>query len=117
MHMSRAMGVAAPVVVLAFLLSGQVAAGHDTNPDGYGIYSPLDPKGKVYRYDPRSWYYGKSRREGYYPYYGSNYWVPREEMRYRYRYLYYGPKYRYYPAWGYPRDGYNPDPNHWSWGW
>ena len=38
---------------------------------------------------------------GYYPYYGSGYWVPRAEMRYRYRYVYRGPKYRYYPAWGY----------------
>ena len=28
---------------------------------------------------------------GYYPYYGSNYWVPRASMRYRYRYLYYTP--------------------------
>jgi len=34
------------------------------------------------------------------------YWVPRAEMRYRYRYRYVGPKYRYYPAWGYGAGSY-----------
>ena len=78
----------------------QIVAG-GTNPDGYGLYSPLDPhrKGRpgVYRYDPRSWYY---QQPSYYPYYYSGYWVPRPLMRYRYRYTYFGPRYRYYPAWG-----------------
>jgi hypothetical protein len=73
------------------------------NPDGYGLYSPdeLPVKGRprVYRHDLRSWYY---KERGYYPYYGSNYWVPRSEMRYRYRTVYVGPKYKYYPAWGFP---------------
>ena len=71
------------------------------NPDGFGLYSPLAPPGRhprLYRYDPRSWYY---RQRGYYPYYNSGYWVPRPLMRYRYRYTYYGPRYRYFPAWGY----------------
>jgi hypothetical protein len=72
------------------------------NPDGFGIYSPLEPptrdRPRAYRYDPRSWYYRTPHR--YYPYYGSGYWVPRAEMRYRYRYTYFGPRYRYYPAWG-----------------
>ena len=44
---------------------------------------------------------GITGSRGYYPYYGSGYWVPRAEMRYRYRYKYVGPKYRYFPAWGY----------------
>jgi hypothetical protein len=41
-------------------------------------------------HDPYAWSY---KPVGYYPYYGSAYWVPRAYMRYRYR---------YYPAWGYP---------------
>jgi hypothetical protein len=53
---------------------------------------------RIYRYDPRSWYY---TQRGYYPYAESGYWVPRAEMRYRYRYVYYGPRYQYVPAWGY----------------
>jgi hypothetical protein len=80
----------------------RLAAAGGTNPEGFGIYSPVQPPSRhhprLYRYDPRSWYYA---RPGYYPYYYSGYWVPRREMRYRYRYSYYGPRYRYYPAWGY----------------
>jgi hypothetical protein len=87
------------VSAVAVLAGGPALAGGDENPDGYGIYSPLDRKRSTYRYDPRSWYY---RQPGYYPYYATNYWVPRSHMRYRYRYTYYGPKYRYYPGWGYP---------------
>jgi len=88
---------------LACALSGAApASAGGANPDGYGIYSPLEPptrhRPRAYRYDPRSWYYSQ---RGYYPYYNSGYWVPRAEMRYRYRYTYYGPKYQYYPAWGY----------------
>jgi hypothetical protein len=90
----------------ALLAGGPAAAGHDENPDGYGIYSPLSRKHGAYRYDPRSWYY---RQPGYYPNYATNYWVPRQHMRYRYRYTYYGPKYQYYPAWGYPLWGYQDD--------
>jgi|SRR5262245_40249383 hypothetical protein len=101
----------------ATFLSVPAAAGGDENPDGYGLYSPLAGKRGTYRYDPRSWYY---RQPGSYGYYGSNYWVPREHMRYRYRYTYYGPKYRYYPAWGYPASGYqDSDCCRWDWlrGW
>jgi hypothetical protein len=112
MHVTRTTAVAAVVLAITVLLTPHVAAGNRDNPDGYGIYSPLDRKGSAYRYDPRSWYYSQP---GYYPYYGSNYWVPRASMRYRYRYLYYGPKYRYYPAWGYPRDGDNSGGHHWGW--
>jgi hypothetical protein len=72
------------------------------NPDGFGIYSPEQPAGRggprIYRYDTRSWYY---RQPGFYPYYHSGYWVPRADMRYRYRYVYKGPRYQYVPAWGY----------------
>ncbi len=70
------------------------------NPDGFGLYTPLTPgrHPRAYRYDPRSWYFQQPR---YYPYYNSGYWVPRSWMRYRYRYVYHGPRYRYFPAWGY----------------
>ena len=106
MRASARLALLAVLVAMAALTSGQVAAGGRENPDGYGRYSPLDAKGKVYRYDPRSWYYWQP---GYYPYYASSYWVPRAEMRYRYRAQYYGPRYRYYPAWGYPRPEQNGD--------
>jgi hypothetical protein len=90
-------GAAALLVVATAVPAG--AGGR--NPDGLGIYTP-EPRGRyksrVWRYDPRSWYYN---RRGYYPYYGSGYWVPRSAMRYRYRYSYHGPQYRYYRAWGY----------------
>jgi hypothetical protein len=104
------MGRSQWAIVVAGLLAasvtvagGPATAGDDENPDGYGLYSPLARSRSAYRYDPRSWYY---RQPGYYPNYASNYWVPRKHMRYRYRYTYYGPKYKYYPAWGYPIWGY-----------
>jgi hypothetical protein len=101
-------------LVLAFApLVGGPAAARDENPDGYGIYSPLSRKHRAYRYDARSWYYRQPR---YYPNYASDYWVPRSKMRYRYRYNYYGPRYRYYPAWGYPLWG-RGDPRCCRWGW
>jgi hypothetical protein len=53
-----------------------------------------------YHGDPYAYRYV---RRGYYPYYGSHYWVPAEQMRYRYRYTYEGPKYRYQPSWGRPK--------------
>jgi hypothetical protein len=93
--------LAAGVAALALCWPPPASAG-SRNPDGFGIYSPLEPpvrgRPRLYRYDPRSWYYRQPR---YYPYYGSGYWVSRAEMRYRYRYKYVGPKYQYYPAWGY----------------
>jgi hypothetical protein len=95
--------LAAAIASTVGLMSGpQSASAGFYNRDGCGIYSPAEPPTRhgprMYRYDPRSWCY-KSR--GYYPYYGSAYWVPRPEMRYRYRYVYRGPRYTYYPAWGY----------------
>jgi hypothetical protein len=88
--------------VLCALAAPGPAQATGRNPDGYGIYSPAEPpvrhRRRLYRYDERSWYYRQPRH---YPYYGSGYWVPRAEMRYRYRYIYHGPRYRYYPAWGY----------------
>jgi hypothetical protein len=105
-----AIGVAATVAIGL----GPAAASGRENPHGFGLYSP-DPRHGAYRYDPRSWYY---RRPGYYPFYGSRYWVPRSAMRYRYRYLYYGPKYRYYPSWGYPLPGCcEGGDSHWHWNW
>jgi hypothetical protein len=110
----RGVVTAGLIAVAAAFVCGPAAAGGDENPDGYGLYSPLDRKPQAFRYDPRSWYY---RQPGYYPYYASGYWVPRSHMRYRYRYTYYGPKYRYYPAWGYPLWG-RPDSGccrRWGW--
>lgn len=105
------MGAAMAVVAGAGVVT-PAEAGDRGNPNGWGLYSP--DRG-AYRYDPRSWYY---RRPGYYPYNASSYWVPRSEMRYRHRYMYYGPKYRYHPAWGYPRAGYiGGGDNHWHWNW
>ena len=100
------------LVALATFVCGPAAA-RDENPDGYGIYSPLDRKHRASRYDARSWYY---RQPDYYPDYGSHYWVPRAEMRFRHRYRYYGPRYRYYPAWGYPLWGHEHRRCcHWGW--
>ena len=77
------------------------ASAEGRNPDGVGMYTPAEPpvrdRPRMYRYDPNSWYY-KSR--GYYPYYGSGYWVPRAEMRYRYRYVYRGPAVSLLPGLG-----------------
>jgi hypothetical protein len=91
--------LSAAAVCLALAASGPAVASGDVNPYGYGIYAPKDTRGKVYRYDPRSWYY---YQPGYYPSNASRYWVPRAEMRHRYRYRYYGPGYQYHPAWDYP---------------
>ena len=82
------------------------AAGHDENPTATDFIRGLPASAEVTLTDPRSWYY---RQPGFYPNYSSNYWVPRSQMRYRHRYTYYGPKYRYYPAWGYPYWG-HPEP-------
>jgi hypothetical protein len=99
MRASTRLALAAAIVAVAAFACRPAVAGGDENPDGYGFYTPLDAKRSAYRYDRRSWYY---RQPGYYPNYASNYWVPRADMRYRYRYQYYGPRYRYFPAWGYP---------------
>src|SRR5262245_38561758 len=101
MRITTLCALAAGAVMLALSAPTPADAG-GRNPDGFGIYSPAEPpvrhRPRVYRYDDRSWYY---KPRGYYPYYGSGYWVPRADMRYRYRYIYYGPQYRYFPAWGY----------------
>jgi hypothetical protein len=103
MRLKITFAVAAGALVLA--LGAPAQAFDRENPDGVGIYSPLEPpvrgRERALRYDPRSWYY---TQRGYYPNYSSNYWVPRAEMRYRYRSQYRGPKYHYYPAWGFPVD-------------
>jgi hypothetical protein len=99
MRALASLALAPALVATVCLASVPAAAGGRENPDGYGMYSPHDAKRKVYRYDARSWYY---RQPGHYPFYASGYWVPRAEMRYRYRRAYFGPRYRYYPAWGYP---------------
>lgn len=65
-----------------------------------------------YRDDPYAWHY-KSR--GYYPYYGSAHWVPAPYMKHRWRYRYYGPKYSYYPAWGYSAPRHHYRRGYWNW--
>lgn len=93
-----AMSLLAAVAVAG--LASQASAG-GRNPDGYGMYTPgyrLPDGRRLYRYDPRSWYYAE---RGYYPHFDSGYWVPRAEMKNRYRYRYLGARYRYFPAWGY----------------
>jgi hypothetical protein len=101
MRVTTVLALAAGAALLALSWAAPATAGRG-NPHGYGIYSPAEPpvrgRPRLYSYDPRSWYYRQPR---YYPYYGSGYWVPRAEMRYRYRYKYIGPQYEYYPAWGY----------------
>jgi len=101
MRISTILALAAGAVGLAAVAPDPAVAGF-YNRDGCGMYSPLEPpvrgRPRAYRYDPRSWCYRQAR---YYPYFGSGEWVPRAEVRYRYRTIYHGPKYRYYPAWGY----------------
>ncbi len=85
----------------AIVCSVPAAVAGGQNPDGYGIYTPgrkLHNGLRLYRYDTHSWYWAP---RGYYPYFNSGYWVPRAEMKTRYRYKYLGPRYKYYPAWGY----------------
>ena len=98
----RASSLVLIAAALGLAASVAPASAGSRNPDGFGIYTPAEPpvrnRPRAYRYDAYSWYQAP---RGYYPYYGSGYWVPRAEMRYRYRYTYYGPRYRYYPAWGY----------------
>src|SRR5262245_28349158 len=96
------LAVLAPLAASVLLAVAVPAVASDYNRDGCGMYSPDGPKvrgePRAYRYDPRSWCY---KERGYYRYYGSGYWVPRADMRYRYRYEYRGPLYTYNPAWGY----------------
>ena len=49
--------------------------------------------------DPYAW---RWRQPKYYPYYGSRYWVPADQVRHKYRSHAHGPAYVYQPAWGYP---------------
>jgi hypothetical protein len=100
MRVAMLAALGAGAMALALLLPTS-ASSSGRNPDGWGLYTPgpkLPGGQRLYRYDPRSWYY---RQRGYYAPYVSGYWVPRSEMRYRTRYRYVGPKYMYLPAWGY----------------
>lgn len=81
-----ATGLAAPQPALA---NGSGAADHDKAQYSRGLW-PGGP-------DP---YFYKPGRVPFYPYYDSNYWVPRAEMKNRYRYR---PEHPYYASsWGYP---------------
>jgi hypothetical protein len=72
--------------------------------DGYRDVREPDPY--AYRYAPR----------GYYPWYSSPYWVPARVVRIRkhlhlYHWANQPPRFRYYPAWGYPSKTYR----HYEW--
>lgn len=65
-----------------------------------------------YKVDPYAWYYSP---RGYYPYYNAGYWGPASYIKWRNRahlnvWNTQPPHYRYYKAWGYPRDWHN---RHW----
>jgi hypothetical protein len=66
--------------------------------DHYSRYRDVrEPDPYAYRYAPR----------GYYPWYSSPYWVPARIVRIRkhlhyYHWAHQPPRFRYYPAWGYP---------------
>lgn len=101
--MRRALSLMTAIASVALVSAAvQPAEAGIRNRDGCGMYTPEGPKvrgePRMYKYDPNSWCY---KQRGYYGYYGSGYWVPRAEMRYRYRYEYRGPLYTYFPAWGY----------------
>ena len=70
MRLKITFAVAAGALVLA--LGAPAQAFDRENPDGVGIYSPLEPpvrgRERALRYDPRSWYY---KQRGYYPSYSS----------------------------------------------
>ena len=59
--------------------------------------------GRSYAEDPYAYSFTLPR---YYPYYNSGYWVPRQAMRYRYRYDTVLPPYQ--PSWGHPVKVYVP---------
>jgi hypothetical protein len=109
--MLAAAGLALALGMSATEPAGAFGTDPTVAPEGYGldrvihhfVYKPRyhhvyhsathgDPY--AYRYVRRAWY----------PYHASHYWVDAEHMRYRYRYNYTGPKYRYQPSWGRPKD-------------
>ena len=64
-----------------------------------------------YKVDPYAWYYSP---RGYYPYYDAGYWGSASYLKWRNRtrlseWNTDHPQYRYYKAWGYPRDWNNRD--------
>jgi hypothetical protein len=102
-------------LALAMTLSAVPASAFDLGkkwdptvaPEGYGQHKTIHhwiyrPHYKhVYHSalneDPYAYRYA---RRAYYPHHASGYWVPAEQMRYRYRYSFQGPKFQYHPAWG-----------------
>lgn len=84
---------------------------HRDRPDGWGetrvvkhfVYYPRYTH--VYKVDPYAYQYSP---RGYYPYYGSRYWVPAHKVVKRNRAHYHhwnvqAPRYKYYRSWGYPK--------------
>jgi hypothetical protein len=87
MHIKHLLACA--IVVVAFASTApQAASALEIDRGTFWRGSGPDPY--AYRYEPPA----------YYPYYGSSYWRPAQEMRYRYRYPLAMPE--FYPAWGYP---------------
>jgi len=111
MRLKNLLAVAAAVFTLGLATTEPASAFGDHRsgrPDGWGtervinhwIYAPrfhhvyrvhgrTDPY--AYQYQPR----------GYYPYYGSHYWRPAQELRFRNRTHYKLPA--YHAGWGYPK--------------
>jgi hypothetical protein len=88
------MALAAAIIAVWVPTPGAAQGGGEDRSGGGRVPAVMDGTYRdpyAYSYEPR----------GYYPYYGSPYWRPADEMLlYRERYRHELP--RYYPAWGYP---------------
>ena len=78
-------------LVLAGLVTGSLIASAAPSQAGGAHW------GRTYAEDPYAYSFTLPR---YYPYYNSGYWVPRQVMRYRYRYDTVLPPYQ--SSWGHP---------------
>jgi hypothetical protein len=113
MRLRSILSILVALASLGFAAPDQASAfGYERHrPDGWGhartvrhwVYKPR--YNHVYYVDPYAYQYSP---RGYYPYYGSKYWVPSQVMRER-KYAHYHnwnvqpPRYRYYRSWGYPK--------------
>lgn len=97
-------GFAAPQKADAFGYRDRVPHGWDNvRTINHYVYYPRYRH--VYHVDPYAYQYSP---RGYYPYYGSAYWVPARKILKRNHYHYHhwnvqAPRYRYHQSWGYPK--------------
>lgn len=111
MRLKTLLAAALALVGLALAVPAS-ADGIKEKPDGYGkvrhikhhVYYPRYVH--HYKVDPYAWRYSP---RGYYPYYNSGYWGSASYIKWRNRehlnvWNRQPPYYRYYKAWGYPRD-------------